>query len=138
MKYLKVIVVTPELTALEEEAKFLVLPLFDGEIGIAPAHSPMIGRLGYGEMRLTNPHGKTHRFYLDGGFVQVLDDVVSVLTGKAIAAEKINAASAQAQIESARTMPTATDEMLAIRDRIVAQARAQLHVATKTGTASPH
>ena len=30
----------------------LALPLYDGEIGIAPGHSPMIGRLGYGEMRL--------------------------------------------------------------------------------------
>jgi F-type H+-transporting ATPase subunit epsilon len=138
MKYLKVIVVTPELTALEEEAKFVALPLFDGEIGIAPAHSPLIGRLGYGEMRLTNTHGKIHRYYLDGGFVQVLDDVVSVLTGKAIPAEKLNAGDAQSQLDAARKLPANTPELLAIRDRTVAQARAQLHVATKTGTAAAH
>lgn len=138
MKHLKVIVVTPELTALEEEAKFVALPLFDGEIGIAPAHSPLIGRLGYGEMRLTDVQGHIHRWYLDGGFVQVLDDAVSVLTGKAIRAEKLNAADAQSQLEAARGMPANSPELLAIRDRTVAQARAQLHVATKTGTASPH
>lgn len=138
MKYLTCIVVTPEATALEEEAKFVALPLYDGEIGIAPAHSPLIGRLGYGEMRLTNPHGKTHRYYLDGGFVQVLDDVVSVLTGKAIPAHDLDAGEAQAQLDAARTLPASTPELLAIRDRTVAQARAQLHVATRTGTASTH
>jgi F-type H+-transporting ATPase subunit epsilon len=138
MKYLKVIVVTPELTALEEEAKFVALPLFDGEIGIAPAHSPLIGRLGYGEMRLTNPQGKVHHYYVDGGFVQVLDDVVSVLTGRAIPAERLSAADAQAQLHDARRLPANTPELLAIRDRTVAQARAQLHVATKSGTASTH
>ena len=38
-------VVTPETTVLDTSAFFVALPLFDGEIGIAPAHSPMIGRL---------------------------------------------------------------------------------------------
>jgi F-type H+-transporting ATPase subunit epsilon len=138
MTVLQVIVVTPEATALEEEARFVALPLFDGEIGIAPAHSPLIGRLGYGEMRLTTPHGKTHRYYLDGGFVQVLDDVVSVLTGRAVQAEKLSAADAQTQLDAARRLPANSPELLAIRDRSVAQARAQLHVATKTGTAAAH
>ena len=47
-KILECVVVTPEETALETPATFVALPLFDGEIGIAPGHSPMIGRLGYG------------------------------------------------------------------------------------------
>ena len=50
---LRCIVVTPEETVLEGEASFVALPLFDGEIGIARGHSPMIGRLGFGEMRST-------------------------------------------------------------------------------------
>ena len=37
-----------------------------------PGHTPLIGRLGYGEMRIR--HGKqTERFYVDGGFVQVVE-----------------------------------------------------------------
>ena len=35
-KPLQLIVVTPEQTALEQEAEFVALPLYDGEIGIAP------------------------------------------------------------------------------------------------------
>ena len=46
------IVVTPERTVYDRPAEFVALTLFDGEIGIAPGHVPLIGRLGYGEMRI--------------------------------------------------------------------------------------
>ena len=49
---LRVVVVTPESTVVEASADFVALPLVDGEYGIAPKHSPMIGRLGYGELRI--------------------------------------------------------------------------------------
>lgn len=130
MAVLTCIVVTPEKTALEEETEFVALPLYDGEIGIAPCHSPMIGRLGYGEMRLTDKGG-SRRYYIDGGFVQVTDDVVSVLTGKAVPAGELDAAEAEKRLEEARALPANTPELMDIRDRSVAQARAQLRVARK-------
>jgi F-type H+-transporting ATPase subunit epsilon len=130
MSQISCVVVTPEQMALEEKADFVVLPLFDGEIGILPGHSPMIGRLGYGEMRL-RAQGQERRFYLDGGFVQVVDDVVSVLTPRAIAAEKIDTKAAESQLDAAMRRPINTPELLEIRDRLVAQARAQLLVASR-------
>ncbi len=54
------IVVTPERTVRDEPAEFVALTLFDGEIGIAPGHTPLIGRLGYGEMRIRRGD-QTHR-----------------------------------------------------------------------------
>ncbi len=100
------IVVTPEATVRESPAQFVALPLFDGEIGIAPGHSPMIGRLGYGELRITEG-GQTSRFYVNGGFVQVTGNVVSVLTNRAIPAEQLDAQSAAAQLEAvASARPT--------------------------------
>jgi F-type H+-transporting ATPase subunit epsilon len=114
--------------ALEEKADFVALPLYDGEIGIAPGHSPMIGRLGYGEMRLRTQE-QERRYYVDGGFVQVADDVVSVLTDRAVPAEKIDAPAARRQLEEALQRPIHTPELLEIRDRLLAQARAQLQVA---------
>src|SRR3954462_11071319 len=62
-------IVTPEQTALETKADFVALPLFDGEIGIAANHGPLIGRRGYGEIRITSA-GQTAVYYIDGGFVQ--------------------------------------------------------------------
>lgn len=125
-------VVTPEATVLEESAEFVALPLFDGEIGIAPLHSPMIGRLGYGEMRVKHGGGTT-RYYVDGGFVQVVDNVVSVLTGRALPATNLDASVASEQLNEARRRPSNTPELMALRDRAEQQARAQLRVARHTG-----
>jgi len=128
MANLRCVVVTPEQTVLEAEAEFIALPLYDGEIGIAPGRSPLIGRLGYGEMRLMTG-GTADRYYLDGGFVQIAQNVVSVLTNRAIAAGKVDANAAQTQLEAAVKKSGATPELEEIRNRQIAQARAQIRVA---------
>ena len=125
-------IVTPEATGLEATAPFVALPLYDGEVGIAPAHSPFIGRLGYGEMRVVNG-SKTDRYYIDGGFVQVADDRISVLTERAIPAEKLSSAAATAELEAARARVAHSDEALALRARAEKQARAQLRIAERLG-----
>ncbi|HKD38620.1 MAG TPA: ATP synthase F1 subunit epsilon [Pirellulales bacterium] len=125
-------VVTPEATALETAASFVALPLYDGEIGIALGHSPFIGRLGYGELRVVEA-GKTHRYYVDGGFVQVADNVVSVLTNHAAPAEQLTSTAAQEALTSARARQANSPELMEIRDRAELQARAQLRLATKVG-----
>src|SRR5215467_10118908 len=125
VRILTVIVVTPEATVRESHAQFVVVPLYDGELGVAPGHSAMIGRLGFGEMRISEG-GRTDRYYVDGGFVQVSGNVVSVLTNRAVPAAQINAQAAAEQLESARHRPANTPELLAIRERQQLQARAQL------------
>lgn len=130
---LQLIVVTPEATVLDEKAQFVALPLYDGEIGIAPLHSPMIGRLGYGEMRVKRD-GRTDRYYVDGGFVQVVENVVSVLTARAISARSLDAESAGEQLAEARRRPANTPELMTLRDRAEQQARAQLRVARHVDT----
>lgn len=131
MPQLNCIVVTPERTALDELVDFVALPLYDGEMGIAAGHSPLIGRLGFGELRLKSG-GKTSRYYVDGGFVQVADNAVSVLTNRAVPAEQVDAKQAQDQLDAALRRPANTDELLEIRERLIAQARAQLRVARRS------
>jgi F-type H+-transporting ATPase subunit epsilon len=121
-------VVTPEATVVDTHADFVALPLYDGELGVARNHSPMIGRLGFGELRIKH-RGSQDRYYVDGGFVQVADNVVSVLTGRAIPAEQIDRAAAENQLRSAVARRTSGDEEQAIRERLIAQARGQLRVA---------
>jgi F-type H+-transporting ATPase subunit epsilon len=132
------IVVTPEAMVRDGTAVFVALPLFDGEIGIAPFHAPMIGRLGYGEMRIRAGNGAVESFYVDGGFVQIVNNIVYVLTNRAIPAAKVNAAAAAEQLAAARARSIATPELLAIRDRLESQARGQLRVAEKAGGAIRH
>jgi F-type H+-transporting ATPase subunit epsilon len=130
VRVLTCIVVTPETTVRESPAQFVVVPLYDGELGIAPGHSAMIGRLGYGEMRISEG-GRTDRYYVDGGFVQVSGNIVSVLTNRAVPAAQLNADVAQEQLASARNRPAHSPELLAIRERAEMQARAQIRVATR-------
>ncbi len=131
-RVMQVSVVTPEATALETKATFVALPLYDGELGISPAHSPFIGRLGYGELRVVEG-SVTKRYYVDGGFVQVADDVVSILTNNAKAAENLSSSAAREQLAAARAKVANSEELLTIRDRQETQARAQLRIAEKVG-----
>ena len=130
MAQMKCVVVTPEKTVVDAQVEFVALPLYDGEIGIAPGHSPMIGRVGHGEMRLRDASG-TRSFYVDGGFVQVADGVVSVLTNKALPASAIVAAEAEMLLAKSQSMSARSPELMAIRDRMAAQARGQLRMVRK-------
>jgi F-type H+-transporting ATPase subunit epsilon len=131
MAHLTCIVVTPEQTALEAEADFIALPLFDGEIGVAPGRAPLIGRLGYGELRLRRGE-KTTSFYIDGGFVQIADNVVSVLTSNAIAPEKIDLGAAEKQLAAAKGAAP-TEELFSAQEKSRLQARAQIRIGRKLG-----
>jgi F-type H+-transporting ATPase subunit epsilon len=130
MAQLQCIVVTPEATVLDEPVDFVALPLYDGELGIAPGRAPMIGRLGYGELRLV-VGGQARRFYVDGGFVQVAANVVSVLTHRAVPAAAVDPGVAAELLAEARKRKANSEELLAIRDRQQQQARAQMRVAQR-------
>ena len=125
------IVVTPEQTLYDQPADFVAMTLFDGEIGIAPGHTPMIGRLGCGEMRIHHEEG-IDRYYVEGGFVEVLGDVVSVLTNRAVPAAEIDEAVVEEQLRAAQSRAATTPEAVAVRDRAEAQSRAQLRVVRRT------
>ncbi|MEE8451936.1 MAG: ATP synthase F1 subunit epsilon [Thermoguttaceae bacterium] len=135
MPPLQCIVVTPARTVCEEPAEFVALSLYDGEIGIGPGHTPMIGRLGNGELRISAAE-KTHRFYIEGGFVEVLGDTVSILTNRAIPAEDLDEAVANEQLVTAQARKANTPELMAVRDRAVSQSRAQLRVARRAAASS--
>jgi F-type H+-transporting ATPase subunit epsilon len=79
---LTVSVVSPERTLFEGEAESLVAPAFDGQVGIMSMHAPMLTLLGSGELRL-NATGGERRFTIFGGFLEVADDRVRVVTERA-------------------------------------------------------
>jgi F-type H+-transporting ATPase subunit epsilon len=122
------VIVTPEATVLDAPADFVALPLWDGEAGVAPGRAPLIGRMGYGELRVRSGQ-QTQRFYVDGGFVQVANNNVSVLTNRAIPAKAVDTAGAQESLRTALTSKAAGREEMAIRERRILQARGQLRVA---------
>ena len=81
---LKVSVISPEAVLFEGETDSVVAPAYDGEIGILTGHAPLMALLGNGELRLGTGAGR--RFNVSGGFMQVLNKDVRVVTEKAAAA----------------------------------------------------
>jgi F-type H+-transporting ATPase subunit epsilon len=125
-KSLKCVVVTPEKAVLDEAADFVVVPMFDGELGVAPDRLPLIGRLGFGELRITQGN-QTKHFYVDGGFVQVRANVVTVLTSKAMDVKDIKIEQAQAVLQAATVEATPEDQEAQYKAQ--QRARAQLRLA---------
>lgn len=82
---LKVLVISPEAVLFEGEAVSVVAPAFDGEIGILENHAPMMSLLGNGQLRLAGA-GADRSFTIEGGFLQVVDNTVRVVTERATAA----------------------------------------------------
>ena len=80
---LKVSVISPEAVLFEGETDSVVAPAFDGEVGILTGHAPLMALLGNGQLRLG---GAGRRFNVKGGFMQVLNNEVRVLTEHGTAA----------------------------------------------------
>lgn len=133
---LECVVVTPERTVRRGPVQFVALPLYDGELGIAPGRTPLIGRLGSGELRITTEEGTVERYYVEGGFVEVVGSVVTVLTGRAVPAEELDAAVCKELLDAARERVAHSPEAMEIRERAVWQLRAQLRVARRAQKAS--
>jgi len=129
---LQCVVVTPERTLFDELVDFVALPLYDGELGVLPGRTPLIGRLGFGELR-TKSGGVTRRYFVDGGFAQVRDDVVTILTNRAIPAVDVDPAAAAAELEQAQARRATTEFDQADKTKALARARALVRVAAHKG-----
>ena len=125
---LRIVVVTPERTLLDEACDALRFPLYDGQIGILPGRAPMVGRLGYGELKIDQ--GNTSQsYFIDGGFVQVKSSVVSLLTNACVPANEVNVAKAETDLQAAMNLPGTTDAEYAVKARAQERARKMIDVA---------
>ncbi len=89
--------ITPEAAMVDVHADQVVFTAHDGEVGILLNRAPLLCKLGIGEMRVTTEQG-TQRFYVDGGFAHVIDNEVTILTERALAAEDIDPAEAEREL----------------------------------------
>ena len=129
---MKCLIVTPERTVLDREATSVVLPLIDGEYGVLPGHTPLIARIGAGELRIKPPQGETVHYYVEGGFVEILDDTVALLTLHALPAAEMDVARAEQQLADALKRPTNTPELAQLKEERLVSRRARLRVAKKS------
>ncbi len=79
---LRVSVISPERVIFEGEADSVVAPAWDGELGILRGHAPLVALLGQGNLRVRRGND-TETFGVAGGFLQVVDNTVTVLSERA-------------------------------------------------------
>ena len=79
MSSLKVEMVAADRKVWEGEAKLVRARSVEGELGILPGHSPLLGVLVEGEVMIQGLDGARHSAIVDGGFLSVDSDVVVIV-----------------------------------------------------------
>jgi F-type H+-transporting ATPase subunit epsilon len=127
------IVVTPEKAFLDKIVEMVIVPMYDGELGVLAGRAPIIGRLGAGELRLKDG-SSVERYFVEAGFVQVRSNVVTVLTSKAVKATEITPDMAVKASEAAEALPFANAVERANKAKARDRAAGMKRVAAKNGT----
>jgi len=133
-RLLHCVIVTPEKTVLDLQAASIMLPLDDGSRGIAVGHAPFIGRLGTGEVRMSGVAGGNSsqtslRTFVEGGFVEVGQDTVTIITQQAVDTTTLDAADAQRELTRLTSERATGDEAIAARMAAERAARQRLRSA---------
>jgi F-type H+-transporting ATPase subunit epsilon len=132
---LHVQVVSPEQVLYEGDAEMVVCRTADGDIAFLPGHAPLLGALGIAKVRAILPDGGEVVVAVHGGFVEVSNDRVIVLSDVAELPEHIDVGRAHAAKQQAEAALAADgDDELAMG----ALARAALRLEVSGDTEPAH
>ena len=104
-----------------------------GEIGIAPRHAPLLTALRPGEVRVQDPEGTEHFFYITGGMLEVQPTLVTVLADTALRGEQLDEAAALAAQKDAEEalQGASTETDISRAQRELEEARARYRASQK-------
>ncbi len=83
-------VVTPEASLFDQVVVQAHLPTHDGQRGILYQHAPLLTKLGSGVLRLQTENGE-ERFFVSGGYAQMLNNELTIITEHALPANDVTA-----------------------------------------------
>jgi F-type H+-transporting ATPase subunit epsilon len=116
--------VTPTASLVDEQVVYASIPAWDGLMGVLPGRAPILARLGLGELKLdfadsAKGAGGSRTFVVDGGFLRMAGDSLTLLAERAFAAESITASEVEAEMKQidARQLPAAGGERAAALDK---------------------
>ncbi|GAB4386147.1 MAG: hypothetical protein Kow0022_14320 [Phycisphaerales bacterium] len=97
-------VVTPTQLLFDEPVRYATVPAWDGLFGVMHGTSPMVTRLGLGELRLKFEgvtQGGERSFFIDGGFAKMSSEGLTLLAESAIPVESLSESEAKAELAEA-------------------------------------
>jgi len=106
-KSLDCTLVTPTAQVVSGKVVYAAIPAWDGSLGVQPGRAPLLAKLGVGELRLDfadtdKGKGGSTSYYIEGGFVKVADDKLTILAERAIPLEDLDASKAEAELKDAQ------------------------------------
>ncbi|MBI2385517.1 MAG: ATP synthase F1 subunit epsilon [Elusimicrobia bacterium] len=135
-KHLTLELVTPEKVAWSAPADFVVLPAYNGEMGVLPGHQSFLVKLAAGEVRVTVKDEVKH-FAVSGGFAEIKNDTVSLFAETAEDASQIDAERAHQALEKAKAVVHAGLDPMQLAAMEAAIRRAQVRVRVSRRAKSP-
>lgn len=126
-------IVSPERLLLSRNVDMVVIPAYEGELGVLPGHALMIVLLRGGEIRLYEGAQVTDRLYVSGGFAEITPERCTVLATEALPVAELSKTQAEQRLAAAEEAYVAADKqdipaVDAAMDRIQS-ARAMLELA---------
>jgi len=97
-------IVTPSESVFDDEATYVSFPAWDGQHGVIAGSSPVLTRLGVGSLRIDAPEGGSRWYLIDGGFAQVAEGQLSIVTESAQPAEQLVGRDFSEELEQASSM----------------------------------
>ncbi len=94
MDKLKFEIVTAERVVYSDDVDIVVAPGIQGQMGILPSHAPLLTTLQPGEL-VVRKDGEETAIFVSGGFLEIMQDRVTVLADTAERAEEIDIARAE-------------------------------------------
>jgi F-type H+-transporting ATPase subunit epsilon len=95
-------IATPERLLAREKAIRAQIPAAEGYIGVLPDHAPLLSELGIGAMTYTTPDNHLFSLAVRGGFLEINNNVVRVLTDFAEKGQEIDATQAEKDLKQAQ------------------------------------
>jgi len=103
-------IVTPAAAVFDAEVRYASFPAWDGQVGVLYGQSPQLTRLGIGPMRVDEAEGASRWYLVEGGFAQVHENVLTILTERATPAEELSVSQAEAELKDANARAIAGGE----------------------------
>ena len=130
-------IVTPDRALVREEIDEVVVPAFDGYLGVLPGHTPLLATLKVGELWYRQGQEK-HYLAVAFGFLEVLPDHVTVLAQVSERPEEIDvqrAERAKQRAEERLAHPSAPADLDFERARVaMMKSLIRLQVASRART----
>jgi len=124
--------VTPLAQVLDADVTYASVPAWDGLVGVAPSRAPLLLKLGDGTLRLDFAEGGSRYFFVAGGFAQMKDNRLSVITEEAIPAQEVVRSDAEAGLREAEARVALTDDEVDARLRKINRGKTLLQLAQKS------